>query len=215
MNSKVVSVFHVTPLENLQSILNTGLLLPDNYAKPIKNFGDPDLKAKRRRLQVAVEPGGNLADYTPFYFTPQSPMMYQFVRSKIRQSTFVFFRLDFKPDNTALVEGSPSIVISAHPLSNLAVTERATAKNIDDLVKWKVIFSDDYSSTGFEFDDWVKFRQAELLIHKGLKIDSPNVKLLVRTDDALAKVDALIKSFSLEIYSDIDEKLFFHYNLLE
>jgi hypothetical protein len=38
-------------------------------------IGNPDLIGKRARRQVPIPPGGTLADYVPFYFTPKSPML--------------------------------------------------------------------------------------------------------------------------------------------
>lgn len=40
------------------------------------SIGNPELIEKRTMRTVPVEPGGTLADYVPFYFTPYSPMMY-------------------------------------------------------------------------------------------------------------------------------------------
>ncbi len=215
MKRQTRSVFHITPLVNLPSILSSGFLLPDSLAKPVENFGDPEIKARRKNIRVAVEPGGNLSDYTPFYFTTQTPMLYQNIaKLKVKQSNLLIIRLDFEPGDYGLIEGARSIVISAHPLSNKAVTKCATADNLKSLVNWQVVFSKDpFSIQGIDLRDWKLIRQAELLIHKGLKIESPNVKLLVRSDDALAKVDKLIKESGLDIYAAIDESLFYHTNL--
>lgn len=204
----------MTPLVNLSSILSTGFLLPDGLATPVENFGDSEIKNKRREIQVGVAPGGNLSDYTPFYFTTQTPMLYRNVKSETQQSSLLIIRLDFEPNETAFIEGAPSIVISAHPLSKKAVTACATAENIKNLIHWQVIYSKNpYSIEGIEFHDWKLLRQAELLIHKGLKIESPNVKLLVRSDNALTEVDKLIKETGIDVYAAIDESLFYHTNL--
>lgn len=215
MKAKTRSVFHVTPLVNLPSILESGYLLPDSLVKPLTNFGDPEIKAKRKVIYVPVEPGGNLSEYTPFYFTSQTPMLYQNIEKlKIRQSSLLIIQLDFEPNDSATIEGSPSIVISAHPLSKRAIIKSATSKNLSEIVNWQVISSKDpFSIRGIDLRDWKAYRQAELLIHNGLKIDSPNVKLLVRSDDALAKVDQLISEAGLDIYAAIDESLFYHTNL--
>ena len=215
MKTKTRRVFHMTPLVNLPSILSSGYLLPDSLAKPVNNFGDPEIKVKRKKIRVAIEPGGNLSDYTPFYFTTQTPMLYQNIaKSKVKQSSLLIIQLDFEPNEAALIEGAKSIVVSAHPLSNKAVIKCATADNLKNIVNWQVIFSKDpFSIQGINMHDWKLFRQAELLIHKGLKIESPNVKLLVRSDGALAEVDQLIAEARLDIYAAIDESLFYHTNL--
>ena len=215
MKTKTRRVFHMTPLVNLPSILSSGYLLPDSLAKPLSNFGDPEIKAKRKKIRVAVEPGGNLSDYTPFYFTSQTPMLYQNIaKFKVKQSSLLIIQLEFEPNEVAFIEGAKSIVVSAHPLSNQAVIKCATADNLKNTVNWPVVFSKDpFSIPGIDIHDWKLFRQAELLLHKGLKIDSPNVKLLVRSDDALARVDQLIAEAGLDIYAAIDESLFYHTNL--
>jgi len=215
MKTKTRSVFHVTPLVNLPSILESGYLLPDSLAKPLTNFGDREIKAKRKVIHVAVEPGGNLSEYTPFYFTSQTPMLYEYIEKlKIRQSSLVIIQLDFEPNETATIEGSPSIVISAHPLSKKAVIKCATSENLSKIVNWQVISSTDpFSIRGIDLHDWKAYRQAELLIYKGLKIESPNIKLLVRSDEALAEVDKLIEKAGLDLYAGINEKLFYHTNL--
>jgi hypothetical protein len=38
-------------------------------------IGNAEIIARRQRRAVPIEPGGNLADYIPFYFTPYSPML--------------------------------------------------------------------------------------------------------------------------------------------
>ncbi len=40
------------------------------------SIGNPDLIAKRPHRVVDIPPGGTLADYVPFYFTPRSPMLF-------------------------------------------------------------------------------------------------------------------------------------------
>ena len=97
----------MTPLVNLPSILSSGYLLPDSLAKPLSNFGDPEIKAKRKKISIAVEPGGNLSDYTPFYFTSQTPMLYQNIaKSKVKQSSLLIIQLEFEPNEAALIEGA-------------------------------------------------------------------------------------------------------------
>lgn len=39
-------------------------------------IGNTDLINRRKHREVPIAPGGTLADYVPFYFTPFSPMMY-------------------------------------------------------------------------------------------------------------------------------------------
>eukprot|EP01041_Mallomonas_annulata_P023754 gene23754-44328_t len=68
-------LFRITHTDNLPWLLNNGLHsagggLADPGFVPI---GLANLIAKRTARAVPVPPGGVLADYVPFYFTPKSP----------------------------------------------------------------------------------------------------------------------------------------------
>ncbi len=69
-------LFRITHVANLPWLLANGLHCANAAADP--NFvaiGNPDLIGKRAHRQVPIPPGGTLADYVPFYFTPKSPML--------------------------------------------------------------------------------------------------------------------------------------------
>jgi len=70
-------LFRITHIANLPWLLANGLHCV-NGAMVDPNFvaiGNADLIGKRTHRQVPVPPGGTLADYIPFYFTPKSPML--------------------------------------------------------------------------------------------------------------------------------------------
>ncbi len=72
-------IFRLTHIQNVPFILRNGLhcsrseVLDPNFIA----IGLPDLIDRRSKREVPLEPGGTLADYVPFYFTPCSPMMYK------------------------------------------------------------------------------------------------------------------------------------------
>ena len=78
LNPDKALIFRITHRENVPWILENGLhaasskVLDPNF----RNIGNPDLIEKRSHRKVRVGPGGTLADYVPFYFTPFSIMMY-------------------------------------------------------------------------------------------------------------------------------------------
>ncbi len=70
-------MFRIIHVANLPWSLTNGLHAA-NSAVSDPDFiaiGNADLIDKRTRHAVRVPPGGTLADYVPFYFTPRSPMM--------------------------------------------------------------------------------------------------------------------------------------------
>jgi hypothetical protein len=77
LNPEKALIWRIVHRDNLAWILdnglhcaNSGVLSPDYV-----NIGNADLIDKRRHRVVPIPPGGTLADYVPFYFTPFSVMM--------------------------------------------------------------------------------------------------------------------------------------------
>lgn len=70
-------LFRITHIANLPWLLVNGLHCA-NAALADPNFvsiGNADLIDRRSHRPVPIPPGGALADYVPFYFTPKSPML--------------------------------------------------------------------------------------------------------------------------------------------
>jgi len=71
-------IFRITHRQNLPWILANGVhcqnagVVDPSYV----SIGNPELIEVRSRRVVGVVPGGTLADYIPFYFTPYTPMLY-------------------------------------------------------------------------------------------------------------------------------------------
>ncbi|MEI6622203.1 MAG: DarT ssDNA thymidine ADP-ribosyltransferase family protein [Actinomycetes bacterium] len=74
--SSVIPVMHFTHVDHLRTIAARGLLA-DELAQAegllSVDVGNREIKSRRRRRQVRVQPGGVVADYVPFYFAPRSP----------------------------------------------------------------------------------------------------------------------------------------------
>ncbi|OJU80810.1 MAG: hypothetical protein BGO11_19615 [Solirubrobacterales bacterium 70-9] len=75
-------IYHITHVENIASIVETGGLLSD--AKMIENGGPKvpvgmnDIKARRLRLPVKCHLPDKVGEYVPFFFCPRSVMLYIF-----------------------------------------------------------------------------------------------------------------------------------------
>src|SRR4051812_14790447 len=74
-----VRLFHVTHHENLESIVNCGIL-PLNAmrarALTFRSIAYPHLQERRDATTVPVAPGGPLHDYVPWGFAARPPMLY-------------------------------------------------------------------------------------------------------------------------------------------
>lgn len=78
LNPERARIFRITHRDNVPWILDHGLHAPngDVLDPNFRNIGNLDLIGKRAHRAVTVGPGGTLADYVPFYFTPFSIMMF-------------------------------------------------------------------------------------------------------------------------------------------
>jgi len=81
------TVYHITHVGNLTSIIAHGGLFSDN-GRNAMNVGATEIahahiKARRAARIVPVGPKGTLADYVPFYFAPRSPMLNAIYHSQV------------------------------------------------------------------------------------------------------------------------------------
>lgn len=73
-------IFHITHLDNLQSIIESGALLPDaemaHRGGSHMSVGIPGIKEARRLSPVKCFPETKIGEYVPFNFCPRSVMLY-------------------------------------------------------------------------------------------------------------------------------------------
>ena len=71
-------IFRITHIKNVPWLLKNGLhcQTAEKLAPEFVSIGNPELIGMRASRTVPIEPGGTLADYIPFYFTPFSVMLY-------------------------------------------------------------------------------------------------------------------------------------------
>jgi hypothetical protein len=77
LNPEKALIWRIVHRDNLPWILDNGLHCANSGVQSPQyvNIGNVDLIDKRRARHVPIAPGGVLADYVPFYFTPFSVMM--------------------------------------------------------------------------------------------------------------------------------------------
>jgi hypothetical protein len=76
----LVSVYHITHIDNLSSIVSDGFLWCDHEQRRRggnhQNIGYSHIKERRLKHPVKVARGGTLGNYVPFYFGPRSVMLF-------------------------------------------------------------------------------------------------------------------------------------------
>lgn len=78
LGPEAAHIFRITHINNVPWILDNGLHCQNSNVRDpcFVPIGMEDLIRKRRTRVVPAGPGGVLADYVPFYFTPWSIMLY-------------------------------------------------------------------------------------------------------------------------------------------
>lgn len=77
LNAGKALIWRIVHRDNIPWILKNGLHCQNSkvLAHHYVTIGNGDLIDKRRHREVPIAPGGMLADYVPFYFTPFSMML--------------------------------------------------------------------------------------------------------------------------------------------
>jgi hypothetical protein len=70
-------IFRIVHRDNFPALLREGCHCRTlAKGKAYVDIGNQELIAKRMSREIPCGPGGTLADYVPFYFTPYTPMLY-------------------------------------------------------------------------------------------------------------------------------------------
>lgn len=83
-------LWHFTHVDHLASIARDGMVCDSDAhvaGRLTTEVGDQGVKERRRQKRVDVVPGGVVADYVPFYFTPRNLMLFQIHTGKVETYT--------------------------------------------------------------------------------------------------------------------------------
>ncbi|MGW4535409.1 type II toxin-antitoxin system toxin DNA ADP-ribosyl transferase DarT [Nocardia sp. NPDC004340] len=162
-------VYHITRIEHVPSMIEHGILSDTlATAKGLTNIqiGHQHIKEQRAARQVPAGPGGVVADYTPFYFAPRSPMLYAIHRNNVRSYTGGCDRIVYLVSTVQELRGRGLAVVGT---DRHAVTRytRFTCDDgqLTDFVDWPLM-RQTYWNDVPEDPDRSERRQAELLVHQ-------------------------------------------------
>ena len=159
------SIYHFTHLDNLEAILDHGLLSVNEQHRTglqHNSIANSDIQQRRASMDVPVGPGGTVHDYVPFYFCKRSSMLLSVVQSKnVDQQFLVYLAFPIsivqRPDvvftnASANTQSPPQFFEHPSQLTNLNWTA------IDNL-RWRL----------GELEN--RQRMAEVLVHRNLFIE--------------------------------------------
>lgn len=151
--SRVREVHYITPLANIASILERGIL-SHNRVSAIDHFSIADEDVQDRRRGKRVPNGGLLHDYVNTYFDARNPMMYRRRNSRDRLCV-----LRISPD----VLDIPGAIISDGNAASSA-TRFAPAANLSFLDEARVYARYWNAEDGWEYLEAKRQRCAEVLV---------------------------------------------------
>ena len=172
LKREAARIFRVTHIDNVPWILRNGIhcqnssLLDPNF----REIGLPDLIQTRKSRIVPVHPGGTLADYVPFYFTPWSPMLYKLKTGHgVRQVPMSEIVILISSLGRLAEVGATFLYTDRHASLQAAVFN----SNLDglDCVDWKGLQSRDFKHDPDQPDKLERY-QAEALVYRVVPLEA-------------------------------------------
>lgn len=173
-------VYHMTHLENLESILQNELLSTNEKTRlgiKHKNIANHGIQNRRAAMNVTCGPMGTVHDYVPFYFSPREPMLLRLLNSKNLDQQLIIY-LAVKID---VVEREDVVLTSASANTNIPPTFYCSPENLSGL-NWNLI---DCNKWGFSDDDR-HAKMAEMLIHE--KVEVSEIGFIVVWNEKYKKI---------------------------
>ncbi len=164
------SIYHMTHIRNLESIIDAGGLMAKNMLDQ-KQIGYADIAhqgIQDRRATVRVPYGakGVLHDYIPFYFAPCSPMLYAIKMGNVAgyqegQNSIIYFVCEAESVSSTEIEFAFTDGHAIMGYSSFYNDLNFLSNQID----WDVMNTNYWADTD-EDGDRKRRRQAEFLIHE-------------------------------------------------
>lgn len=173
LNPKNAWIFRITHVDNLPWVFENGLHCRSASGSDpsFLEIGNQELIAKRKTRSISCDPGGDLADYIPFYFTPWSPMHYNIVTGYMGMPRIPATELAFLVASlrTLVKRRVPFLISDRH-----AYLEHA--KFFGDLeglesLDWPRLQQRDFRRRPEDPEPFERY-QAEALIHRHLPLDA-------------------------------------------
>lgn len=170
LNPAKALIFRIAHRANLSDLLANGCRCRNDVTgQGYTEIGNQELILKRVSREVPCAPGGTLADYVPFYFTPYSPMLYNIKTGYggVEKRDLSDILILVTSLRTIEEMNLPFVFTDRHAYLKTA----QFSSNLGDLdrIIWSAL-----QERNFKKDDVDRFEkyQAEALIHKRVPLNS-------------------------------------------
>lgn len=192
-------LFRIVHIDNLPWLLANGLPCAQGPKAP--NFiaiGSPNLIEKRTTRIVPVPPGGTLADYIPFYFTPRSPMLLN-IRTGYgdvtqRSNDEIVVLVTAIP--TLVERGVPFLFTDRHAFVRLAQFS-ANVGDLPTFIDWAILCNSDFRKAE-HYPDKMERYMAEALVHRHLPVGALR-GIVCNSAATQRRVETLVQSVGLAL----------------
>lgn len=175
-------LFHMTAIDNLDSILSKGALICKNSCSEDQihyvNIAHSSVQNKRNTKNVPVPPHGYLHDYVPFYFAPRSPMLYVINQGNVEGCHYRQDSIIYLQTTVERILGTSHLFVFTDRNASLdyAIFE-SDYTNLSKTVNWTYLTSppalDSYCKFFHDTVDYPQrreMRQAEFLVYNTFPI---------------------------------------------
>lgn len=196
-------IWRIVHKDNLPWHLDNGIHCKNSaiFNPHFKEIGNAELIQRRASRVIPIAPGGTLADYVPFYFTPFSPMMYNIYTGRggvsKQQNSDILILVSSLPH--LLKQQIPFIFTDRHAYTQLAryFNDIAHIGEID----WHLLQTRNFSKNGSDPEQFERY-QAEALVHRLMPINALRA-VICYTDAVKEQVQKQINAHdvSLPVYA--------------
>lgn len=188
-NSGIEYIYHMTHVDNLSSILKSGLYSHANNLQKI-DISDCDVNSRRSRLEPIFTK--SIHSYVPFYFNPKNAMLY--VRRNIQNNIVILkIKKDLLLENKVLFTDGNASCVNTNFFDNL--------ENLDKL-NWQCINDNNWCN----YVDGRRIKMSEVLVPDYVSVDSI-VGIICNNTQIKSEIEKLQPD--IEIYLDNKNKFYF------
>lgn len=159
--------YRMTHIDNIENILNVGLVLPTSEKANPQYVPIGDVTAIDTRRHSILPNGRSIGDYIPFYFGPRTPMLYviqhgynNVTQRKAEEIVYCVISIDDIVRNNV-----PCIFTDGHALTKITtIYPGHLLKDVNKYVK----YCDVYAKQWIDEPDAKRLKEAELLIESDM-----------------------------------------------
>jgi hypothetical protein len=163
------SIYHITHINNLTSILNSGGLIANSRLRQERiNYLDiahESIQDRRARTPVPCGAGGVLHDYVPFYFARRSPMLFTIHKGNVEGYNQGQESVIYLVSTAEAIEAMALAFAFTDGHGIIGYTQFSDDLEDLDMVDWDIMEAKYWNNTADD-NDRRRRRQAEFLVHR-------------------------------------------------